>query len=237
MLEDLVLTTEETDQIGRLTLNRPEKLNAMNKALLRAISEGIRDANNYDVLIIDAAGDSFTAGADLDEAQEDTEEAALYQEMTRAVRNFEGIVIGQLEGYVIGGGFEWTLSFDLRYAADDTTFKMTESEVGLPISNASTLYLPLIIGAARARELVYTSRDLPAKEAKEIGLVNDVFEKDELKAEVRAIADDIAENKSQLALRLNKKGLNNAFPIEDILEFETVLGDLANEDSSEGIDW
>jgi enoyl-CoA hydratase/carnithine racemase len=235
--ESLVLKTEVTDQICRLTLNRPEKLNAMNKALLQAISQSIRDAEGYDILIIDAAGDSFTAGADLDEAQEDTEEAALYQEMTRAVRDFEGIVIGQLEGYVIGGGFEWTLSFDLRYAAEDTTFKMTESEVGLPISNASTLYLPLIVGAARARELVYTSRDLPAEEAKEIGLVNAVFDKDELETEVRAVADDIVENKSQFALRLNKKGLNNAFPIEDILEFETVLGDLANADTSEDINW
>jgi enoyl-CoA hydratase/carnithine racemase len=237
MLEDLVLTTEETDQIGRLTLNRPEKLNAMNKALLRAISEGIRDANNYDVLIIDAAGDSFTAGADLDEAQEDTEEAALYQEMTRAVRNFEGIVIGQLEGYVIGGGFEWTLSFDLRYAADDTTFKMTESEVGLPISNASTLYLPLMIGAGRARELVYTSRELPAEEAKEIGLVNDTFPSDTIDEEVLAIAEDVVENKSSLALRLNKQGLNQAFPVERILSYESVLGDLSYEMDSESLDW
>jgi enoyl-CoA hydratase len=235
--ENLVLKTEVTDQICRLTLNRPEKLNAMNKALLQAISESIRDAEGYDVLIIDAAGDSFTAGADLDEAQEDTEEAALYQEMTRAVRDFEGIVIGQLEGYVIGGGFEWTLSFDLRYAAEDTTFKMTESEVGLPISNASTLYLPLIVGAGRARELVYTSRELPAKEAEEIGLINGMFSSSSLDKEVLDIAEEIVENKSSLALRLNKKGFNQAFPVERVLAYESALGDLSYEMDSEPLDW
>ncbi|WP_299237166.1 enoyl-CoA hydratase/isomerase family protein [Natronomonas sp.] len=238
MVDDrLVTTTELTDSVARLTLDRPEKLNAMNKALLRAVPEAIRDCSEYDVLIVDANGDSFTAGADLDEAQEESEEAGLYQEMTRATREFEGLVIGQLHGYVIGGGFEWTLSFDLRYAADDTVFKMTESEVGLPISNASTMYLPLLIGGARARELVYTCRDLPAAEAEEIGLVNGVFPRERLTEEVRAVADDVVENKSSLALRLNKKGFNNAFPVEDVLEFETVLGDLANADPSEGIDW
>lgn len=235
--EDLVLTSEVSDRVGRVTLNRPEKLNALNKAMLRAVPEAIRDCAEYDVLIVDAAGDAFTAGADLDEAQAESEEAGLYQEMTRATREFEGLVIGQLHGYVIGGGFEWTLSFDLRYAADDTTFQMTESEVGLPISNASTQYLPLLIGGARARELVYTCRELPATEAEEVGLLNGIFPEEELAEEVRAVADDIVENKSQVALQLNKKGFNNAFPVEDVLEFETVLGDLANADSTEEINW
>lgn len=199
---------------GRVTLTRSKKLNALNKAMLRAISEAIRECEEYDVLIIDAAGDAFTAGADLDEAKAESEEAGLYQEMTRAVRQFSGLVIGQLHGYVIGGGFEWTLSFDLRYAADDTVFQMTESEVGLPISNASTQYLPLLIGGARVRELVYTCRELPATEAEEIGLVNGLFPESELEGEVLAIAEDIVENKSTLTLQLNKKEFNHAFPVE-----------------------
>ncbi|MFT4880071.1 MAG: enoyl-CoA hydratase/carnithine racemase, partial [Salinirussus sp.] len=184
--DSLVVTSELSDRVGRVTLNRPEKLNALNKAMLRAVPEAIRECAEYDVLVIDAAGDAFTAGADLDEAQAESEEAGLYQEMTRATREFEGLVIGQLHGYVIGGGFEWTLSFDLRYAADDTTFQMTESEVGLPVSNASTQYLPLLVGGARARELVYTCRELPATEAEEIGLLNGVFPEATLAEEVRA---------------------------------------------------
>jgi enoyl-CoA hydratase/carnithine racemase len=232
-----VRTEGVSDRIGRLTMDRPEKLNALDKAFLREIPEAIRDMEAYDVLIVDAAGRAFTAGADLDEAKADSEEAGLYQELTRATREFEGLVIGALHGWVIGGGFEWTLSFDLRYAAEGTTFKMTESEVGLPISNASTMYLPLLIGGARARELVYTCRDLPAEEAYDIGLVNDLFPEEELEEEVMRVAEDIVENKSQLALRLNKKGFNNAFPVEDVLEFETVLGDLANASPEGEINW
>lgn len=232
-----MLQEEISDRIARLTLNRPEKLNAFDKALLRAVPDAVRDCSEYDVLIFEGAGRAFTSGADLDEAKADSEEAGLYQEMTRAVRQFEGLVIGKLHGYVIGGGFEWTLSFDLRYAAEDTVFKMTESEVGLPISNASTRYLPLLIGGARARELVYTCRDLPATEAYEIGLVNGIAPEDELESMVLDVAEDIVENKSQLALRLNKKGFNNAFPVEDALEFESVLGDLANADPTTEINW
>ena len=232
-----VRTEGVTDRIGRLTLDRPDKLNALDKAFLREIPEAIREMTEYDVLIVDAAGDAFTAGADLDEAKADSEEAGLYQELTRATREFEGLVVGALHGWVIGGGFEWTLSFDLRYAAADTTFKMTESEVGLPISNASTVYLPLLVGGARARELVYTCRDLPAEEAHDIGLVNGVVPREELETEVMSVAEDVVENKSQLAIRLNKKGFNNAFPVEDALEFETVLGDLANASPEGEIDW
>jgi enoyl-CoA hydratase/carnithine racemase len=230
-------TEAVSDRIGRLTMDRPEKLNALDKAFLREIPEAIRDMAEYDVLVVDAAGDAFTAGADLDEAKADSEEAGLYQELTRATREFEGLVIGALHGWVIGGGFEWTLSFDLRYAAEDTTFKMTESEVGLPISNASTMYLPLLIGGARARELVYTCRDLPAEEAYDIGLVNGLFPREDLLEEVLSVAEDVVENKSQLALRLNKKGFNNAFPVEDVLEFEAVLGDLANASPEGEINW
>jgi enoyl-CoA hydratase/carnithine racemase len=230
-------TEAVSDRIGRLTMDRPEKLNALDKAFLREIPEAIRDMAEYDVLVVDAAGDAFTAGADLDEAKADSEEAGLYQELTRATREFEGLVIGALHGWVIGGGFEWTLSFDLRYAAEDITFKMTESEVGLPISNASTMYLPLLIGGARARELVYTCRDLPAEEAYDIGLVNGLFPREDLLEEVLSVAEDVVENKSQLALRLNKKGFNNAFPVEDVLEFEAVLGDLANASPEGEINW
>jgi enoyl-CoA hydratase/carnithine racemase len=237
MSDELIIQEEVSDRIVRLTLNRPEKLNAFDKALLRAVPEAIRDVDEYDIVIFEGAGDAFTSGADLDEAKAESEEAGLYQEMTRATREFEGLVIGKLHGYVIGGGFEWTLSFDLRYAAEGTIFKMTESEVGLPISNASTMYLPLLIGGARARELVYTCRDLPAEEAEEIGLTNGTYPPEELDDAVLSVAEDIVENKSQLALSLNKKGFNNAFPVESILEFEAVLGDLANADPSEEINW
>jgi enoyl-CoA hydratase/carnithine racemase len=237
MESESLVKNELSDNICQLRLNRPENLNALDKNLLRAIAQEIRNATDYEVLIITGTGDAFTAGADLDEAQADGEDAELFQDLTRVTRDFDGMVIGKLHGWVVGGGFEWTLSFDLRYAAEDTTFKMTESEVGLPISNASTLYLPLMIGAGRARELVYTSRELPAEEAEEIGLINGMFSSSSLDEEVLDIAEEIVENKSSLALRLNKKGFNQAFPVERVLAYESALGDLSYEMDSEPLDW
>jgi enoyl-CoA hydratase/carnithine racemase len=84
---------------------------------------------------------------------------------------------------------------------------------------------------------VYTCRDLPAEEAYDIGLVNGLFPREDLLEEVLSVAEDVVENKSQLALRLNKKGFNNAFPVEDVLEFEAVLGDLANASPEGEINW
>lgn len=219
--------TDETDEIRRLTLDRPDSLNALNRELLSRLAEEIADADEYRVLVIEGAGDSFTAGADLDE-----EEGAgdLFQDITRAVRSFDGIVVGKLHGWVIGGGFEWTLSFDLRYAHADTTFKLPESEIGVTVTNASTLLLPLYVGAGTARELVYTSREMPAEEAERYGLLAGVYDDaDELEAAVVATARDLVANKSETALRLNKHALNHAFPVEEVLKREELVNEYCHD--------
>ncbi|WP_255197473.1 enoyl-CoA hydratase/isomerase family protein [Halorarius litoreus] len=224
-----ILETEDvTDEIRRLRLNRPESLNALSRELLSQIAEEVRAANGeYRVLILEGAGDAFTAGADLNEAESAGD---LFQEITRSVREFEGIVIGKLHGWVVGGGFEWTLSFDLRYAHADTRFKLTESEVGVTVTNASTLLLPLYVGAGTARELVYTSRELPAAEAAQYGLLAGVFDDaDDLEAKVIDVATDIVENKSATALRLNKRAMDQAFPVEEVLKREELINEYCHD--------
>jgi enoyl-CoA hydratase len=234
--------TVETADIVRLTLNRPDSLNALNKNLLRSIPEAIREAGENDrlVIIFEGAGEAFTSGADLKEADEEDEEVELFQELTRAVREFEGIVIGKLHGYAIGGGFEWTLSFDIRYATPDAIFRLTESEIGLAISNASTKLLPLTVGYGTARELVFTGREVSGAEAAEMGLVAGAFEPEELERKVMSVAEDITENKSRNALVLNKRGLNEAFGLESTLEYERLLGievKYLRKEHGDDIDW
>lgn len=231
----VLLEDEVTEDIVRLKLNRPDKLNALNSSLLKKIAKKTRQANEDDrkVLIFEGAGSAFTSGADLDEEQGRVE---LFQDITRAVREFEGVVIGKIHGYAVGGGFEFTLSFDIRYAQKGAIFKMTESEIGVAISNASTLLLPLTVGAGVARELIFTSRDFEASEAKDHGLVAGVFEEEELEEKVMSVAKDIAENKSMNAIKANKRGLNHAYSIEDILDYETLLSsEIAL--AGEGINW
>lgn len=220
-----VLEREEVDtDVLRLTLNRPEKLNALNKELLSAVSDALYGASGeYRVVIFEGAGRAFSGGADLDEESVGSERIALFQEMTRAARAFEGIVIGKLHGYAVGGGFEFTLSFDLRYAEAGTTFLMTESEIGVTLSNASTKLLPLIVGHGTAREIVFTGRPIEAEEAEELGLVAGVYEADELERTVMEVARDVVENKSHAAVTLNKRLFNHAFPVEDDLDYEELL--------------
>ena len=228
---------EVNKDIARVSLNRPEKLNALNRELLQEIVSCLRTANNEkQVVIIEGIGDSFCAGADLDEAQEQGEDIELYQNVTKAVRAFNGLIIGKLHGYVIGGGFELTLSFDLRYADEDTKFQMTESEVGLPISNASSKLLPLMIGEGTARELVFTCRQFDAQEADNLGLIAGVYPSNELESEVIKVAEDIVQSKSSTGLQLNKFALNQAYPLESTLNFEEILNkhELASPDQA---DW
>lgn len=238
----LVETNALTDDIVQLTLNRPEKLNALSTELKQEIIESVREVNTeYPVLIIEGAGDSFAAGADLDEAtdRDPTEASAephYSQGMTRAVMEFQGVVIGKLHGWVIGAGFEWTLGFDLRYAAENTTFRMPETQLGLTVSNAATKLLPLTVGPTKAREIVFTSRDVDAMEAQEWGLLNDVVPADELDSRVKSVATDIAENASPAALWSNKRGFNHALLVEETLEHESLLRELHSA-KNESIDW
>lgn len=220
--------TVETDEILRLTLDRPEKLNALTPGLLREIAAAIQEASGaYRVLIVDGAGEAFTAGVDLDSIDTGEDPVDLFQDLTRTVLDFEGIVIGQLHGWAVGGGFEWTLSFDLRYAGESATFKCPESELGVPISNASSLLLPLTVGLGRARELLYTAREVDAAEAAEMGLVTAAVPEEDLHDRVLEAATNLVEQKSERGLRLNKRAVTRALQVEDALQDEVLVGDLA----------
>ncbi|WP_423751677.1 enoyl-CoA hydratase/isomerase family protein [Salinirarus marinus] len=227
-----------TDEILRLTLNRPETLNALNTELLREIPAAFEEAEREgrQVVVVEGSGDAFCSGADLDEASEEGEDIDLIQEITRAVRGFDGIVIGKLHGYAVGGGLEFSLSFDLRYAATGTVFKMPETELGVPISNASTKLLPLYVGLGVAQDLVYTSREMSAAEAERHGLVSGVYDPDELEREVLDRARDLVENKSETVLGIHKRAFNHTFPIEEALEYERLLN-AENEASGGELNW
>ncbi|WP_222914117.1 enoyl-CoA hydratase/isomerase family protein [Natrinema sp. SYSU A 869] len=229
-----VLEREPDGEILRLTLSRPEKLNALNERLLSELVEALREASGeYTVVVIEGAGDAFTAGADLDEDSVGTERIGLFQKVTRAARAFDGIVIGKLHGYAIGGGFELTFSFDLRYAQERTTFRLTESEIGVTVSNATSRLLPLLVGDGRAREIVFTGRPIEAAEAADIGLVSGVYSEGRLEEAVHDVAHDIVENKSRKALRYNKDLFNSAVTVDRALDYEELRNAKLREESDE----
>ncbi|MFC6989694.1 enoyl-CoA hydratase/isomerase family protein [Haloplanus sp. GCM10025708] len=222
-------TRHGDDGVRRLVLNRPDRHNALTTDLLADFADAVRDADgDCRVLVVEGAGESFSSGADVDE-DSGVERIDNFQDATRAVRAFSGVVIGKLHGYVVGGGFELALSFDLRYAAHGTTFRLPETELGVTPTNASTRLLPLVVGDGRARELLFTRRDLSATEAEDVGLVAAACDPDELDETVRAAATDIVANTSPDGVELTKEALERAFPVEEVLETESLLNRRSHE--------
>lgn len=217
-MEDIVKYEKDTE-IGRIVLNRPEKRNALNLEMLKKLRESFEQSEeNKDLCVVfTAEGKDWSVGADLkygyslmskpDALQESIEYGRSWQELTRAMRKHSGIIIAGLKGYTIGGGFEITLSCDMRLASKDVRIMMPELNLGTMFSNASTKLLPNLIGEAKAKELILIKDSITAEEAYRIGLVNYIVEPETLNEELERIAKKIAE-KEPFSLRYAKRLMN-----------------------------
>ncbi|MFX1304062.1 MAG: enoyl-CoA hydratase/isomerase family protein [Promethearchaeota archaeon] len=205
--------------MGKITLNKPEQRNTLDLKTLKKLIEAFKiSANNGDVCVIYSAnGKHFTVGADLkygfelltdnSRMAEAVEFLEAFQNLTRAMISHSGIIIAGLHGWVIGGGFEQLLYCDLRIAANDTRIMLPELGVGLFFSNASTKLLPRIIGEGRAKQLMYLGSEISAKEALNIGLVNQVCKPEGLRRIIRRTANTIVQ-KDHITLKWAKKMIN-----------------------------
>jgi enoyl-CoA hydratase len=181
----------------RLTLNRPDKLNALSAALRDELTAAIADAAADDrvrVIAIAGAGRAFCSGYDLSEEQPATAlgwRDALGRDVaaTLAVLHCPRPVIAQVHGYAVAGGLELAMACDLVVAADDARLGEPEIRFG---SAPVTLLMPFVIGQKKTRELLLTGDLIDAREAERIGLVNRVIPADRLAAEVDALADRLA---------------------------------------------
>ena len=233
-MEEIVLYEKQGD-IGKITLNKPDKQNTIDLELLKLLIEKFNlSAINNDICVIyGAEGKHFTVGADLkygyklltnkDRMEEAVEFLESWQVLTRAMVAHPGIIIAGLHGWVIGGGFEHTLFCDLRIASDDTRIMLPELGVGLFFSNASTKLLPRIIGEARAKELMILGEELSAEEAFRIGLVNKLCKPSGLNRTLNKMANAIV-SKDHLALKYAKSFINENqdLSIDSVLARESI---------------
>lgn len=239
MTEPAVLF-DRRENIGMVTLNRPERLNAINLNLLIELIAKLEDARqDPDVacVIMAGAGRSFCAGEDLKETSagksSDDWQREVYalQEVQRAAMRLGKPLIAAVHGYAVGGGCEFAMSCDIRIAAQDASFGFPETGVGMTVTTAGTKLLSHLVGLGKAKELIFTGEFIDADEAARIGLVNRVVPGEKLIDEALAIAQKIA-LRSPLSLRLSRsaieQGLNASF--EQTLELEashllTCIGD------------
>ncbi|MFH1931959.1 MAG: enoyl-CoA hydratase/isomerase family protein [Pseudomonadota bacterium] len=216
--------------VGIITLNRPERLNAINGGLLRDFIEQLKTAREDKEaisVILTGAGRAFCAGEDLKESSAGKsfetwiEETDGLQEVQRMIMRLGKPLIAAVQGYALGGGCEFAMSCDIRIATEDAKFGFPETEVGLTVTTAGTKLLTQIVGLGKAKELVFTGEFVDAHEALRIGLANKVVPAERLIDEALGMANKIGE-KSPLALKLSRiaieQGLHSSF--EQILEIE-----------------
>lgn len=234
MQNTAVLFDREGD-VGLITLNRPERLNAINADLLAGLIgqlQRARDDRAVRSVILSGSGRAFCAGEDLKETsagktlEQWIREVDALQETQRVILNLGKPLIAAVSGYAVGGGLEFALGCDIRIAAKDAKFGFPETGVGLTVTNAGTKLISQIVGLGKAKELIFTGDIIDAAEALRIGLVNKVVARDQLQAEAMNMCRKINE-RSPLALRLSRaaidQGLHASFELTLELEASHLL--------------
>ncbi|MFO1218279.1 MAG: enoyl-CoA hydratase [Rubrivivax sp.] len=195
------LLSERRDKVLRLTLNRPDKLNAIDVVLLDALTEALQAAGRdpeVRAIVIAGAGGSFCAGADIGQMIERTPDdwertVAHYLDPIRAISRIGKPVIARLHGNVFGGGLGLAIACDFRVATSTARFCAPFVKLALAGCDMSAGYfLPRLIGLGRATDMMMTARVVEASEALAIGLVSQVVPDDGLDAATDALADKLA---------------------------------------------
>jgi enoyl-CoA hydratase/3-hydroxypropionyl-coenzyme A dehydratase len=200
------LTTAVDDHVGRLTLNRPERLNALSPACLRELVDAARwfdDQTEVRVVVVAGAGRAFSAGADLEAFAEagitgPARPGDLGRLAVEAIESMRAVTIARIHGHCVGGGVVLAAACDLRVATTDTRFSIPELALGIPLAWGGIPRLVREIGPAMTRELVMTARPFSAAEAKELGFLNRVVDPQDLDTEVDDLAAVVATRPGRL---------------------------------------
>jgi len=239
------LAPEEAN-IGVITLNRPDALNALSVELLTELDRLLDEIANDEkirVVVVTGAGRAFSVGADLREAEK-LDPAGVKdfiqkgQRLFDKIENFGKPVVAALNGFTLGGGVELALACDLRIASEEARIGNPEVAVGLIPAWGGTVRLAKIVGKGKASELILTGGQIDAKEAERIGLVNKTVSADELNSTVMWTAGTIA-SRAPVAVKQAKRILGKAMELSmeegNRLMLEGCLVCYQTEDIKEGV--
>tara|TARA_R110000868_G_scaffold352815_3_gene614050 strand:- start:1100 stop:1894 length:795 start_codon:yes stop_codon:yes gene_type:complete len=226
------LTIERKGDFALLTLNRPDKLNALNSTVLSELKSVFeawgKDSEGLKGVVFTGSGDkAFIAGADIAEMSDMNLDQArafgsLGQGVTLAIENAPFPVIAAVNGFALGGGCEMAMACDFIYATSTAVFGQPEVKLGLIPGFGGTQRLAKLVGRARAKEIIYTGRNVKADEAHRIGLAVSLFEtKEELLSGAFKTLEYVAKV-SPNAVKLSKQVMNagNDLTIEEGLKTE-----------------
>lgn len=210
------IITEKKEKICYVTINREKSLNALDYKTLDQLKDVVQSIHldpEIQVVIFTGAGDrSFSVGADLKERRHLTpievrRNVKAIDDVFQEIASLPQPTIAAVNGYAFGGGFELMLSCDLCIASEDSQFGLTETSWAIIPGAGGTQRLPRLVGAMRAKELMFTARRFDSKEAKDLGIVLDVVSKGELIERATDLAKQITKN-GPVAIRQVKYAIN-----------------------------
>jgi len=237
---------EKKGKIGIVTVNRPQQMNSMNSLTRSELAEAFNflesDKDIAVILLTGSEGKAFIAGADIKEFLNQTLETEKQLEedwiVTTIISNLKKPVIAVIDGFCLGGGLELAMSCDLRIASDRSKLGQPEINIGIIPGAGGTQRLTRLIGEGRAMEMILTGRMITAEEAFSYGIINFVYDSDDLMDEAIQIANTIGE-KSKYAVERAKKSVKavSEMNLKDglKLEREMFIECLNSEDGEEGI--
>lgn len=208
---------EKKNGVGKIILNRPDKLNAMNFQMvdeLVDVLDGMDIDDEVRAVIITGAGRAFCSGAELTElgARPSPFDSinfmrSFVERLIIAVRSLEKPVIAAVNGYALGIGCGLALACDIRIASEKAVFSERFVRIGIMPGDGDTYMLPLLVGLGRASELLFTGDDIEGREAERIGLVNKCVPEEKLQEEAEALAQRLAQGATR-AIAATKNALN-----------------------------
>jgi enoyl-CoA hydratase len=243
------IISEKKGGVAKIILNRPETLNALNRAMVSEIGQALHEAEidaGVRVVVIAGAGGAFCSGADLKFAAEELNTSQAEQEffryanevMLRRIERMPKPVIAAVNGYALAGGFELLTVVDLVVAAEDAVIGDRHMKHGLLAAGGAPYRLPLLIGMRKAKELMFTGKTITGKEAQELGLVNRAVPADQLDNAVEALAVELSEA-SPVAMAITKRLINDSALVDIEARLELVLMSFLvganSEDLNEGL--
>lgn len=240
------ILVEQANELATITINRPKKLNALNKATIEELHNAFKtleEDSAVKVIIITGSGEkAFVAGADISEfAHFSVEEGGRLAKKGQEilfdfVENLSTPVIAAVNGFALGGGLELAMACHFRLASDNAKMGLPEVSLGVIPGYGGTQRLPQLVGKGKAMELIMTAGMISAEEAKEAGLVNHVTSQEELLPLAQKIASKIMRN-SSIAISAAIKSVNDNFK-DGINGFESEITEFGNcfgtEDFKEG---
>jgi enoyl-CoA hydratase/carnithine racemase len=199
-----IVVTEDRGAVRHIVLNRPEKRNAMNQELLRALGDALREAaaeESVHCVVLRGEGPVFSAGVDLGELAENTGRPGMlrpfrgvFLDCANACEEMAKPVVCQIHRTCVGGALEVALGCDLRIASSDAQFGLPEVRFGIIPDVGGSSRLPAVVGVGRAKELIMTARMVDAEEAERIGLINRVVAPDDLDSATDALVAELLAN-------------------------------------------